>query len=122
MYDKYILPILISLLCSFIYSHYCEAKKESEKILTVKEAKAFSRQYNSNFDRKVLKDYRITIVNSLNFRFKPSIKSDVITTLKPGTLIHIIDRTNHSWLFVEIDIDGDLIQGWVARRYTAYFR
>ncbi|MGQ4005173.1 SH3 domain-containing protein [Francisellaceae bacterium CB300] len=85
-------------------------------------AKKITRNHNDAFNKQALKDYRITKVDSLNFRYKPSVKSDVITTLPLGTLTYVIDKSNRSWLFVEVDIDGDLIQGWISRRYTSRFR
>lgn len=94
----------------------------SKNISSPPQAKNLTRKNRGGLDRNLLKDYRVTIPKSLNIRFKPSIKSKIITVLQPGTLVYVIDKSNRSWLFVEIDIDGNLIQGWVARRYTAYFR
>ncbi len=94
----------------------------SKNISSPPQAKNLTRKNRGGLDRNLLKDYRVTIPKSLNIRFKPSIKSKIITVLQPGALVYVIDKSNRSWLFVEIDIDGDLIQGWVARRYTAYFR
>ena len=49
-------------------------------------------------------------------------KSEIITILPVGTLVEIIDKSDRSWLLVEVEIDGVLEQGWISRRYTAYFK
>lgn len=49
-------------------------------------------------------------------------KSEVITTLPIGALVEVIDKSHRSWLLVEAEIDGELEQGWVSRRYTSYFK
>ena len=49
-------------------------------------------------------------------------KSEIITALPIGSLVEVIDKSHRSWLLVEVEIDGVLEQGWVSRRYTAYFK
>lgn len=49
-------------------------------------------------------------------------KSKIITELPIGTLVEIIDKTNRSWLFVEVELDGEYKQGWISQRLTIYFK
>tara|TARA_R100001039_G_C1781180_1_gene67694 strand:- start:276 stop:590 length:315 start_codon:yes stop_codon:yes gene_type:complete len=99
-----------------------EARKEAVAINTPSEAKAFAKELNENFDRSALKGFRVITANALNFRGGPGMKSEIITILPVGTLVEIIDKSDRSWLLVEVEIDGVLEQGWISRRYTAYFK
>jgi len=45
-----------------------------------------------------------------------------VSTSSEVRLVELIDRSNRSWLFVEVEVDGELIQGWVSRKYTVYFK
>ena len=56
-------------------------------------------------------------------REKPNMKSNIIDRLPIGTLIEIIGKSdNRSWLLVEVEINGEIEQGWVLRTYTEYFK
>ena len=122
LYHYYFLPILLSCLSAYMMTNAVEARKELETISTPAEVRQFTRAPNRNFDRTSLKGFRVTIVQSLNFREGPSMKSEIITTLPIGSLVEVIDKSHRSWLLVEVEIDGVLEQGWVSRRYTAYFK
>jgi len=49
-------------------------------------------------------------------------KSEIITSLPIGSLVEVLDSSNRSWLLVEVEVNGELEQGWVFRRYTTYFK
>lgn len=117
-----LIPIIVSISASYIYDNYIKVYEETKNIKTSTEVKKITRNHNDAFDRKALKDYGVTKVESLNLRFSPSMKSKVITSLQLGTLVYVIDSSNRSWLFVEVKIDNDLIQGWISRRYTSRFK
>lgn len=122
LYHNYFLPLLLGCLATYIMDNASAAKKELESVSTPAEARNFVRAANKSFDRASLKGFRITTVHSLNFREAPSMKSEVITTLPIGSLVEVIDKSNRSWLFIEVEIDGVVEQGWISRRYTAYFK
>lgn len=122
LYHYYFLPILLSCLSAYMMANAVEARKELESVSTPAEVRQFTRVSNRNFDRSSLKGFRITTVKSLNFRETPSMKSEIITTLPIGSLVEVIEKSHRSWLLIEVEIDGSLEQGWVSRRYTAYFK
>jgi hypothetical protein len=114
--------VFLPLFLNAVYDAYKETKKELKSIATPTEVKQFVRSSNDKFDRSLLKGFRVTTVESLNFRKSPSMRSEIITILPIGSLVEIIDKSNRSWLLVEVEIDGELEQGWVPRRYTAHFK
>ncbi|MEO3677409.1 SH3 domain-containing protein [Rheinheimera sp. FR7-31] len=122
LYHNYFLPILLGCLAAYIMANAEEARKELESISTPSEVRQFTRAPNHSFDRSSLKRFRVTTAQSLNFREGPSMRSEIITVLPIGSLVEVIDKSNRSWLLVEVEIDGTLEQGWVSRRYTAYFK
>lgn len=122
LYHYYFLPILLSCLSAYMMTNAIVARNELESVSTPTEVKAFVRSSNGSFDRLALKGFRVTIADSINFREAPSMRSDVITTLPIGSLVEVIDKSHRSWLLVEVEIDGELEQGWISRRYTTYFK
>ena len=122
LFHHYFLPIFLGCLSTYIMSNALEARKELETFSTSSEVRAFIRSSNTQLDRSVLKRFRVTTVKSLNFREKPSMRSEILETLPLGTLAEVIDKSHRSWLVVEVEIDGTFEQGWISRRYTAYFK
>ena len=122
LFHHYFLPIFLGCLSTYIMTNALEARKELEPVSTPSEVRAFIRSSNTQFDRSALKGFRVTTVKSLNFREKPSMRSEILETLPIGTLAEVIDKSHRSWLLVEVEIDGTLEQGWISRRYTAYFK
>lgn len=121
-YHYYLLQVILSCLASLIMFHVFQAKEELKVVETKQEVRAFTRSPPATFDRKALKGYRFTMVDNLNLRGNHSMDSDIIEILPIGTTVKTIDNSNRSWLFVEIEINGELQQGWVLRRYTTYFK
>ena len=121
-YHIYLLQFVLGLASGLATYYILQAQEESKELSTQQEVKAFTRSSTTTFDRKALKDYRFTMVNNLNLREKNSIDSNIIEILPIGTIIKIIDKSNRSWLLVEVEINGELEQGWVLRRYTTYFK
>lgn len=111
IYHYYILPVLLSCLSAYIIANAVEAKRELESVSTPREIKKFTRASSPNFDRSSLKGFRVTTVKSLHFREGPSMKSEIITTLPIGSLVDVIDKSDRSWLFVEVEIDGVMEHG-----------
>jgi len=86
------------------------------------EIKSFVRTDSAQYEREVLSGLRVVSGNNVNLRTNPSMKSDIILHLDVGTLIEVIDKSNRVWLLVEVSDGEDVIQGWIARRYTVYFK
>lgn len=122
LYHTYFLPVFLSCLSAYVMTNAIEARKEAAAITTPSEAKSFVRESNENFDRAALKGFRVITANTLNFRESPRMKSEIVTILPVGTLVEVVDKSDRSWLLVEAEIDGVLEQGWISRRYTAYFK
>lgn len=121
-FHTYLLPVLFIVFGILIAPHIQQAQKELKILITQKEIRAFTRSAPINFDRNALKGYRFTIINNLDFRDKPSMKSNVIDYLPIGTTVRVIDKSDRSWLLVEVEINSELEQGWILRRYTTYFK
>lgn len=122
LYHNYFLPVLLSCLSAYMMTNAVVARKELESISTPSEVRDFVRSTSQKFDRSSLKGFRVTTVQSLNFREGPSMRSEIIAILPIGSLVEVMDKSNRSWLLVEVEIDGVLEHGWVSRRYTAYFK
>lgn len=122
LYHTYFLPVFLSCLSAYVMTNTIEARKETVAITTPSEAKAFVKNPSKKLDRVALKGFRVITANTLNFRESPGMKSEIITTLPVGTLVEVIDKSDRSWLLVEVEINGILEQGWISRRYTAYFK
>lgn len=121
LYQKIIEPFAVSYSAAHLYS-VNQAKKGLKEVKTKSNVKSFTRKSHTSFDRSLLKGCRVTISESLELKDSPNIDALVIDTLPIGTLLEVLDKSNRSWLLVEIKIDGELEQGWVLRRYTTYFK
>lgn len=122
IFHVYLLPVLFIIFGILITPHIQQAQEELKILTTQKEVKSFTRSLPATFDRKALKGYRFTMVNNLNLRESNSIDSNIIEILPIGTIVKVIEKSSRSWLLVEVEIDGELEQGWVLRRYTTYFK
>lgn len=122
IYHHYLLPVLLSCLATVIMFNALEAQKELHSASSVDEVKSIVKHSVGNFDRALLKGYRVTIGDNLYLRELPNKKSNIIETLPVGTLVEVINNDGKSWLLVEVDINGEFQQGWVFRRYTTYFK
>lgn len=122
IFHTYLLPVLFIIFGILIAPHIQQAQKESKILITQQEVRAFTRSAPIKFDRNALKGYRFTMISNLDFRDKPTMNSNVIDSLPIGTTVRVIDKSNRSWLLVEVEINSELEQGWVLRRYTTYFK
>lgn len=119
--------IFLNLLSNYIYD---QAKilmaRDIEEISppnpTPEKARKFSRNPGKNIRADSLQDVRIVIGSGLNLRESPSISAKVILELPVGKLLDVLDRSNRTWLYVGVTIDGEYLEGWVSRRYTTTFK
>ena len=121
IYHYYFLPSVF-LFLSLTLPNILQVKEEIKTIETKQQLRSFVRSTHTTFNPQVLKDYRFVIADLLNFRDRPSMNSNVIDSLPIGTTVRVINKSNRSWLLVEVEINGELEQGWVLRRYTTYFK
>ena len=121
-FHHYLLPLILSVIAAYVVIQVEEAKKELQQVSTPAEVRKFVRTPSYTFDKTSLKGYRVTTAKMLNFRNEPSMNSEIIAELPIGTLVEVVEKSNRSWLYVETEVDGELEQGWVSRRYTVYFK
>ena len=121
LYQKIIEPFAVSYSAAHLYS-INQAKKGLKEVETKCNVKSFARKSHTSFDRSLLKGCRVTISKSLELKDSPNIDALVIDTLPIGTLLEVLDKSNRSWLLVEVEVNGELEQGWVLRCYTTYFK
>lgn len=122
IFHTYLLPVFYIIIGILMTPHIQQAQEELKILTTQKEVKSFTRSPPATFDCKALKGYRFTMVNNLNLRESNGIDSNIIEILPIGTTVRVIDKSDRSWLLVEVEINGELEQGWVLRRYTTYFK
>ncbi len=117
-----LLPYLIGIASSLSVNYIQQFQEVSKTLETSREVKSFIRLSPPLVNRQALKGYRVTTVNTLNFRDNFGMNSTIVDTIPIGTIVKVIDKSNKTWLLVEVEIDGGLEQGWVLRRYTTYFK
>lgn len=125
IYHTHFLPLLYIIISIGMAVLYTDEIKEILKPLTTKlEIKAVIKNIPSHFDKTLLKDYRVTIKNDVLLKETPKLKANRVESLPIGTLIKIIkiSITTRSWLYVEAEINGKTVKGWLLRRYTTYFK
>lgn len=117
-----LLQYLIGIASSITANHIQQFQEVSKNLETSREVKSLTRSSPLVIDRQVLKGHRVTTANTLNFRDSFGMNSTIVDTIPIGTIIRVIDKSNKTWLLVEVEIDGEIEQGWVLRRYTTYFK
>lgn len=70
----------------------------------------------------IQQNIRLTTADILHLRDNPNTHSHILEELPKNTLVKVLDKSQRSWLFVEVEINGNIEQGWIYRRYTAYFK
>ncbi|WP_352309808.1 SH3 domain-containing protein [Psychrobacter sp. W2-37-MNA-CIBAN-0211] len=117
-----LLQYIIGMASSVSVNYIQQFQEESKNLETSREIKSFIRSPLPLVDRRALKGHRVTTVNTLNFRDNLGKNSTIVDTIPIGTIVRVMDKSDKSWLLVEVEIDGELEQGWVLRRYTTYFK
>ncbi len=118
----YLLPIFLNIVASVIMTYIQIVQTDLQNKETLAEIKSYVRKPILGVNKELLKNYRIVIGSDVHFRKGPSMKSEIITKLPRGKLIEVLDKSNRSWLRVEVDIGGETYVGWVSRCYTIYFK
>ena len=89
---------------------------------TPAEVRSYIRNPVHEVNKEQLKGYRVVTGSSVHLRKEPAMKSEIITKLPLGKLIKVLNKSNRSWLHVEVDIEEKMFVGWISRRYTTYFK
>lgn len=114
--------IILAITSSYMYDNLFSADEEL-KNCSIPEIKAIaSGRQQVSFDRAYLKSYRVVIAEALSLREEPSMKSEVVAKISKGTLLEILDKSNRSWLKVSVEVDDEVLIGWVSRKYTLHFK
>lgn len=120
-YHSYILPFLIGITLILNQGEILEIQGILQSAESPDHVKKLMKSQTLTSNSELLKGYRVT-KGRLNLRIKPKMQSDVIITLPRYTLLYVIDSSKRSWIYVQVQIDDELIEGWVSRRHTAYFK
>ena len=122
LYHAYILPILLGIITTFIYEHYIATQNDFKNTNSPREVKSLSRKSDGALNKNILINYRAITANNLRVREESSMKSKVITTLPLGTLVEVLDKSNRTWLFIEVELGNELYRGYINRKYTTSFK
>jgi len=118
----FVKPIFIAAMGGIIAYQYIDYKTSAlESAKTHREAKALARCY-SDEEKVALSGCRVVLGDGLHIRGTPGIKGSVIASLPVGKIVIVLDSSERSWLLIEADVDGETVEGWISRRYTAPFR
>lgn len=116
-----VLPFLVNAAASIALERFNEKVAATAEVTTSREAKRLAR-CDTSLDREIFAGCRVVTGTRLRLRTEPGMKSEIITTLPLGKLVVVLDSSERAWLNVEVDLDGGVIEGWVARRYTTTFK
>lgn len=119
---QFLVGIMANIAYNIALERFSEKGAVEAEITTSREAKRLARCDNG-IEREIFAECRVVIGHGLRLRAEPGMKAQVLTTLPLGKLIMILDSSSErAWIHVEVELEGDLIDGWVARRYTTPFR
>ncbi|WP_456269100.1 SH3 domain-containing protein [Kushneria sp. AK178] len=116
-----VLPFLVNMAAAAAWEQFEERAAVGGDVTTPHEAKRLA-QCGNELEREIFAGCRVVTGGELRLRAAPGMKAQIITNLPLGKLLVILDSSERAWLLVEVDIEGELIEGWVARRYTTQFR
>lgn len=91
--------------------------------LSSKEVKSIVKNEIKKNELSTLYGKRISLTD-LNLRDLPKQSSTLLETIEAGKILYIIDEPclHKSWLKVEVEYNGEKIQGYVLRRYTTIIK
>ena len=80
--------------------------------------KQIKKQLPDEVDVNSLKHIRIITAKGVRLRKAPSMKGEGLFTIGKYTPVIVIDKSNRSWLYVQLSYGDQKIYGWVNRSYT----
>jgi hypothetical protein len=120
LYHYYFLPILIGCITTVIMSHL----QTTQNLMMMAEKPGEIRNLSRSgaVSKDLLNGYRVVTMARLQLRLKPTMKSHVLVPLPLGQLVKVLRDSKRSWLHVQVDIEGERLEGWAFRRYTTEFK
>jgi len=122
LYQSYLVPFVIGCLTTVYMTHLTAVQKEMKNAGTPTEVKVLARKGSQGINKDILKGYRVVTAPTLQFRAHPSMQSEIFMALPLGQLLEVLNDSKRAWLHVKVDIEGEILDGWVLRRYTTYFK
>ncbi|EGQ9926357.1 TPA: DUF1289 domain-containing protein [Vibrio parahaemolyticus] len=110
-----VLPFILSCLATIYMEQSDKIRTVFQGLTSAKEVKHEIR--NNTFDHSFT-NYRIVIATELNLREHPTTKSAVMGRLPLGEVLETLDAEDRHWIYVRVELDGEIVTGWVYRRYT----
>ncbi|MNO35744.1 hypothetical protein D3C76_257990 [compost metagenome] len=65
----------------------------------------------------LLSGHRVLIGDKVKLRTQPSEKSEIKALPKIGAILEVLED-GEVWIRVSVDVSGEILEGWIARRYT----
>ncbi|QJQ17122.1 SH3 domain-containing protein [Enterobacter hormaechei] len=75
-----------------------------------------------DFNWEQLNHFRLITGTNVRLRLSPTMNSETVEMLNKGTVVAIMDTQGRQWLYVQVDVDGEKIYGWINRSYTSRLR
>ena len=101
-------PFLISCFATYAMENREQIQTVLFKATTKNEVNSTLRSSQIILHQQFLKDHRVVIVERLHLREFPNTNSDILEELRIGQLLKVIDKSQRSWLFVEVEINGNI--------------
>lgn len=125
MWANIIIAFILQFSLSQIESAFFEfvTKPLIETHYSPKEVKSIVKEEVKKNELNSLYGKRITLTE-LNLRDMPEQSATLLETIEPGKILYIVEEKSlhKSWLKVEIDFNGEKVQGYVLRRYTTIIK
>lgn len=125
MWANLIIIFILQFSLSQIESAFFEfvTKPQIEAHYSPKEVKSIIKEEVKKNELNTLYGKRITLTD-LNLRDMPKQSATLLETIETGKVLYIVEEKglHKSWLKVEIDFNGEKVQGYVLRRYTTIIK
>nr|WP_277818065.1 SH3 domain-containing protein [Pseudomonas putida] len=69
----------------------------------------------------LLEGHRVLTGDKVNLRTEPSEQSEIKALPQKGALLEVLEE-GEVWIRVSVDVAGETLEGWIARRYTIPIR
>lgn len=92
------------------------------KVDTAAEARSKARHIPEGVSREQLSGFRVLTGDRVHLRDGPGKRHLAIEMLPMGSLLQVLDSSGKAWILVSVVVDGELLEGWVLRRYTKRIR
>lgn len=82
------------------------------------EARSLARRVPPGVIKSEIIGFRILTGDGVFLREGPGKRFDEVLKLQVGSLLQVIDSSDHAWIHVSVVVDGDAYEGWILRGYT----